>query len=56
MTSHDELNDPDSPLVRDALTRKCHICAAVRGEPCRPTIKNQTALPGRLVHIERTTP
>lgn len=42
-----KLSDPDSELVRDALTRRCEICKAPPGEPCTELIF------GRLVHLHR---
>lgn len=47
------LTDPTSALVRDALTRKCIICKAVRTVDCHNTIRPNEPLPGRLVHIAR---
>lgn len=53
-TLGDQLNDPDSPLVRDALTRKCGICRARPGDYCTGMPIHAGPLKGRLVHHERT--
>ena len=47
------LGDPDSDVVRDALTRKCEVCKAKPNEECVNTITKGAALPGRLVHYAR---
>jgi hypothetical protein len=52
----ERLNDPDSPLVRDALTRKCRICKAKPGDDCKAMPIRYGPLKGRLVHHERTAP
>jgi hypothetical protein len=49
-----ELADPDSLLVRDALTRRCEVCKAKPGRECTNTVTAQTELRGRLVHYART--
>ena len=54
MTLDEQLNDPDSDLVRDALTRSCDGCKAPAGVLCHNHIQIGEPLPGRLVHIGRT--
>lgn len=54
MTLFSDLNNPDSPVVRAALTRRCEVCKARPDEDCRNTMVPGTALPGRLVHYART--
>lgn len=49
------ISDPDSPVVQDALTRRCLICKAEPGQLCTPSpIPNCGELPGRIVHFART--
>lgn len=50
------LHKRDSPIVQDALTRRCIVCKAAPGNYCTNTIGNQGPLAGRLVHYGRTTP
>jgi hypothetical protein len=50
-----QLNDPYSPTVRVALTRKCRICQANAEQPCVSPVHGGL-LAGRLVHYERTGP
>ena len=50
-----DLTNPDSPLVRDALTRTCIICKARPNQPCHNTINPNQPLPARIVHIARAT-
>lgn len=54
-TLDERLNDPNSDLVRDALTRTCDGCKAGIGVLCHNHIRIGEPLPGRLVHIARTT-
>ncbi len=54
---HRELTDPDSALIRDALTRKCDLCGAAKGVLCSDTIQSGHKLPdGRLIHHGRRLP
>jgi hypothetical protein len=54
-TLFDQLEDPTSDVVKDAVTRTCRICEAEPGKYCHH-ITNGQPLPGRLVHFDRTTP
>lgn len=47
MAKPSKLANPDSPIVRDALTRKCGICGAAEHQPC---VNGNT---GRVVHYQR---
>jgi hypothetical protein len=47
-----DLGDPDSPLVVEALSRKCGMCKAEPGVNCRSIIDGKP-LRGRLVHMFR---
>lgn len=47
-----DLQNPDSPLVQQALSRKCGMCKAEPGVLCRSII-NGKPLVGRLVHMFR---
>lgn len=49
----DQLNDPDSPLVRDAKSRRCDQCHAKPGQPCTPRGGFRDDLKGRLIHLGR---
>jgi hypothetical protein len=50
-----DLNNPDSLQVQDALTKKCPLCHAKRGEKCVNIINPELPLPGgRLVHYARS--
>jgi hypothetical protein len=48
-----DINDPDSTIVRDALTRRCIVCKAKPNQPCT-NIYGASPLKGRLVHFART--
>jgi uncharacterized membrane protein len=51
-----QLNDPDSDMVKDALTRRCIVCHAKPStEPNCTDIYGVSPLKGRLVHFARTT-
>jgi uncharacterized membrane protein len=54
-TLSQRLNDPDSDLVRDALTRKCVLCHATPDTRCTSPI-NGKPMPDRIVHLARTAP
>ena len=57
ITAHrDSLNDPDSDVIRDALTRSCDVCGAAKRVMCveRPDLPE--GLAGRRVHFGRLTP
>lgn len=49
----DRLGNPDSPEVKDALTRPCRICEAPRDVFCT-NLTNSQPLHHRLVHLDRT--
>jgi hypothetical protein len=50
-----QLNDPDSPMVKDALTRPCIVCKAKpANQPNCTDIYGAPELVGRLVHFART--
>lgn len=51
---YEQLGRRDSAIVKDALTRVCHICDAQPGEVCTNMPINGFPLSGRLVHFERT--
>lgn len=54
---HRELTDPDSALIKDALTRRCGLCNAPKGVLCSNTIHSGHPLPdGRLIHHGRRLP
>jgi hypothetical protein len=56
-----QLNDPDSTMVKDALTRRCIVCGAKPGRACTNTMVSASTmpsgvpLPDRIVHYARTT-
>ncbi|WP_459979829.1 zinc finger domain-containing protein [Mycobacterium avium] len=52
MAKPSKLANPDSPIVRDALTRKCGICGAAEHQPC---VNGNTGRPlvRRVVHYQR---
>lgn len=47
-----DLQNPDSPLVQQALSRKCGMCKAEPGQRCR-SIVNGKPLSWALVHMFR---
>lgn len=49
------LNDPNSGLVRDALTRRCVLCHAPPDARCTSPIDG-TPLADRIIHLARTAP
>ena len=56
-TLGEQIRDPASPLVRDALTRKCGVCQAEPGHYCANTMPPGGLLAerfGRVVHFIRT--
>jgi hypothetical protein len=48
-----EMNDPNSQMVQEALTRRCIVCHAKPRKPCT-NIYGAPELAGRLVHFART--
>ncbi len=48
-----QLTDPDSPVVREALTRRCDQCRAPVGVLCAGRGGIQQDLLGRVIHIGR---
>ena len=52
----EQINDPDSELVRGALTRRCLLCKAQPGSLCTNTISFDASLDGRIIHHARTCP
>ena len=48
-----QITDPDSEMVQEALTRRCHICRAPIGTLCANPIRPGSPLPGRLIHLHR---
>jgi hypothetical protein len=50
----EQLGNPDSPEVKDAVTRVCRICEAPKGAFCT-NITNGQPLATRLVHFDRTS-
>lgn len=53
MTFAEDLADPDSQVVREALTRTCRFCRAKPGIHCREVVIGQLAR--RSVHWDRAT-
>lgn len=49
----EQLTDPDSAIVREALTRRCDQCRAPAGELCLRRGGIQHDLLGRVIHIGR---
>lgn len=47
------LQDPDSPAVVEALTRRCDQCRAEPGQLCTRRAGITDDLKGRLIHIGR---
>lgn len=45
--------NPDHPIIRDALGRKCDQCNANIGAECRPRGGIRHDLAGRLIHLGR---
>lgn len=56
MTFADALNDPGSPQVVDALTRRCDLCGQPAGKLCAPRHGIRDDLAGRIVHLGRLQP
>lgn len=56
MTLADALNDPDSPQVVDALTRRCDLCGQPAGKLCGRRHGIRDDLAGRLIHVGRMQP
>lgn len=55
----EQIRNPESALVRDALTRKCEVCRVASGVYCANTMPLGGLLAeafGRLVHLARTSP
>lgn len=48
-----QLVDPDSPIVREALTRRCDQCRAPKAELCIKRGGFAHDLQGRLIHLGR---
>lgn len=48
-----QITTPDSPLVQEALTRRCEQCRAPKGELCTKRGGIHQDLLGRLIHIGR---
>lgn len=48
-----DLNNPDDPAVRDALTRRCDQCGAPVDALCVTRLGFRDDLKGRLIHIGR---
>lgn len=53
MALHEQLTDPNSEMVREALTRRCDGCGAAIGVLCHNHIQPGADLPGRLIHLGR---
>lgn len=49
----DAINDPDHPVIRDALSRRCDICGAFIGAECKPRGGIHHDLAGRIIHHGR---
>lgn len=56
MALDEQLMDPNSDIVREALTRTCDLCGAKVGQVCRNVIQPGQPLPGRIIHIGRKSP
>jgi hypothetical protein len=48
-----QLGNADSPIVREAKTRRCEVCHAKPGENCNNNILGGIPLQGRIVHYAR---
>lgn len=48
-----QLDDINSPMCRDALSRKCEVCRASVGVPCH-NLTDGGPLKPRRVHLMRT--
>ena len=53
MADPQQLSDPNSEVVVEALTRRCDLCKAEKGTLCRNHIRPGEPLPGRLIHFGR---
>ena len=53
MALHEQLTDPESDTVQEALTRPCDGCGAPKGVLCHNHIQPGADLPGRLIHFGR---
>lgn len=49
----DQLVDPASPIVTEALTRRCDLCGAPVGHLCVKRGGFKADLTGRLIHLGR---
>lgn len=49
----DQLQDPNHPTVREALTRRCDQCQADIGAECKPRGGIHHDLAGRIIHLGR---
>lgn len=49
----DAITDPDHPIIRDALSRPCDQCGALKGAECRPRAGLHADLAGRRIHYGR---
>lgn len=53
----EQLSDPHSDVVTEALTRRCDLCSAKPGVLCTNPIRPSMPLPGgRLIHHGRRLP
>lgn len=52
----EQITDPNSELVREALTRTCHQCLAGIGCLCVKRDWLQADLLGRVIHLDRIGP
>lgn len=55
MSLSDDLTNPESDIVRQALTRRCKLCHQPAGIRCTSPI-NGKPLTDRIVHHVRTAP
>ena len=53
MALHEQLTDPNSEMVQEALTRRCDGCGAPKGVLCHNHIQPGADLTGRLIHLGR---
>lgn len=49
----EQITNPDSPIVQEALTRSCDQCQAPKGELCTKRGGIRHDLLGRVIHIGR---
>lgn len=49
------ITDPDDPRLKTVLEKACEVCKAKRRVLCHNTITPGEPIPGRIVHLARST-